>query len=112
MKIHSIAAATLCTILLAACNNNPEEAVSHFYAATQANDFEKALTYTNIAEEEREGVIDVLSEMGMVIHSFKVTTQQPLSTCTLSPPMHSTPTACPTTLKCLASSPATVGKSK
>ncbi len=72
MKIHAIAAATLCTILLAACNNNPEEAVNHFYAATQANDFEKALTYTNIAEEEREGVIDVLSEMGMVIHSFKV----------------------------------------
>lgn len=72
MKKNIFAAATLCTLFFVGCNNNPESVVEEFYKANKANDFEKALSYTNIAKEEREEVIDILSDMGMVIHEYKV----------------------------------------
>jgi len=73
MKKHTITIAAICTLFMAACSSSPEKVVDQFYTATQANDFEKAMSYTNIAKEEQAEVIDVLGNMGMVIHSFEVT---------------------------------------
>lgn len=72
MKKNIIAATVLCSLFFVGCNNSPESVVEEFYKANKANDFEKALSYTNIAKEERSEVIDILSEMGTVIHEYKV----------------------------------------
>lgn len=72
MKNRFIALTAICTLFFAACGNNLEKTVDNFYKATKDSDFEKAMTYTNVLPEERQQVIDVLSEMGMVIHEYKI----------------------------------------
>lgn len=74
-KITTLAIASL-AFAMAGCsngNNTPEKVVNNFYQATQNNEFSQAMEYTNMAEEEREQVISLLGETGMVIHDFKVT---------------------------------------
>jgi|GEM_PF-2039085 outer membrane lipoprotein SlyB len=73
MKKYTIAVATVCTLLLASCGNTPEKAVSDFYTANKANEFEKAMTFTDLPEEARPLVVAYLDSMGMVIHEFEVT---------------------------------------
>ena len=50
MKQYVIAMAAACTLFLASCGNSPEKVVTDFYTANKANDFEKAMTYTDLPE--------------------------------------------------------------
>ncbi len=52
--------------------NSPEKAVLNFYKASQKSDYPKALTYTNLSQESQEQAIQVMSQLGMVIHSYEV----------------------------------------
>lgn len=73
MKKISILLATFLAFTLTSCNNNsPEKVVSDFYQATQDYDIEKALTYTNLNEADRQQVSELIDQMGMVIHEYKV----------------------------------------
>jgi hypothetical protein len=74
MKKITILLSALLALSFIGCksNNTPEQVVLNFYQATQENDFHQALNYTNLAQEEQEQVIQVLDQMGMVIHSYNV----------------------------------------
>lgn len=73
-KITTLAVAAL-AIAMASCtnkDNTPEKVVNNFYQATQNNEFDKAMEYTNLAEEERAQVVEIIGNTGMVIHEFSV----------------------------------------
>jgi len=74
MKKITILLSALLAFSFIGCKNNntPEQVVLNFYKATQENEFKQALSYTNLAQEEQEQVIQVLDQMGMVIHSYEV----------------------------------------
>lgn len=74
MKKTTTLLAALIALSFIGCNrsNTPDQVVIDFYKATQENEFQKAMTYTNLAAEEQEQVIQVLDQMGMVIHDYKV----------------------------------------
>jgi len=74
MKKITILLSALVALSFIGCNrsNTPDKVVLNFYKATQENEFEKAMTYTNLADEEQDQVIQVLNQMGMVIHDYKV----------------------------------------
>jgi len=74
MKRITVLLSAIMAITLMGCSskNTPEQVVLNFYKATQENDFTKAMSYTNLAEEEQEQVIQVLDQMGMVIHEYSV----------------------------------------
>ena len=68
MKKHILALAALCALIVSSCGNSarravadntPEQVVTEYYTAVQANDFPKALSLSNISEE-------------VVVHNFKV----------------------------------------
>ena len=46
--------------------------VTEYYTAVQANDFPKALSLSNISEEERDLVSEILDSTQVVVHNFKV----------------------------------------
>ncbi len=73
MKKFTFAMAAACAFVLVSCGNTPEEAVNNFYTANKANEFEKAMTYTDLPDEARPLVVEFLDSMGMVIHDFEVT---------------------------------------
>ncbi len=74
MKKIAILFSALLMLSFLSCThkNTPDSVVTQFYQATQENNFQKAMTYTNLAQEEQEQVIQVLDQMGMVIHRFEV----------------------------------------
>jgi hypothetical protein len=72
MKKYTIALAAACALFLASCSNKPEEIVNDFYLANQSNDYEKALSYTDLPEEAQPQVIEYLESMGMVIHEYEI----------------------------------------
>lgn len=74
MKKTAILLSALMALSILGCKNNntPEQVVLNFYKATQDNEYRKAMTYTNLAEEEQDQVIQVLDQTGMVIHNFEV----------------------------------------
>ncbi len=74
MKKITILISAFMALSLLGCksSNTPEQVVLDFYKATQENDFLKAMSYTNLAKEEQDQVIQVLDQMGMVIHNFEV----------------------------------------
>lgn len=70
-------------VLLSACmafmfigcgtKNSPAGIVNGYFEATQAQDYETALTYTNLSEEDAAAWIEQIEGLGMVIHEFAVT---------------------------------------
>ena len=73
MKKTTILFTAILAILMAACNNNtPDRVVEKFYKATQAQDFEKALEYTNLEEPDRTYLATFLQNMEMVIYDYEV----------------------------------------
>ena len=74
MKKITILLSALMALSFSGCKNSntPEQAVLNFYQATQNNEYQQALTYTNLAPEEQEQVLQVLDQMGMVVHNFEV----------------------------------------
>ena len=74
MKKTAILLSALMALSILGCKNSntPEQVVLNFYKATQDNEYQKAMTYTNLAEEEQDQVIQVLDQTGMVIHNFEV----------------------------------------
>ncbi len=74
MKKIAILFSALLTLSIMGCKNTdtPEKVVVKFYQATQNNEFQEAMNYTNLAPEEQEQVIQVLDQMGMVIHRYEV----------------------------------------
>lgn len=73
MKRFTLGLSALMALALAACSssNTPENAVNNFYKATQNNDIEASLTYTNLPEERYEEVLEFLEQIGMVVVDFK-----------------------------------------
>jgi hypothetical protein len=81
MKKHILALAALCALIVSSCGNSarravadntPEQVVTEYYTAVQANDFPKALSLSNISEEERDLVSEILDSTQVVVHNFKV----------------------------------------
>lgn len=74
MKRIALVLCALLAFTLSSCGNKntPENAVENFYKASQANEQEKALEYTNLSEEDRQHVLEFVDQMGMVIHEYKV----------------------------------------
>ena len=69
MKKTIILFAALIAVTLASCSSDtPDKVVDKFYHATQAKDFSKALTYTNLTGPEKDVLIEYLQNMGMVIY--------------------------------------------
>lgn len=73
MKKTIILFAALIALAMASCSNDtPDQVVDKFYRATQVQDFEKALTYTNLNDEEKEVITEYLKNVGMAIHDYEV----------------------------------------
>lgn len=73
MKKTIILFAALIAVTLASCSSDtPDKVVDKFYHATQAKDFSKALTYTNLTGPEKDVLIEYLQNMGMVIYDYEV----------------------------------------
>ena len=73
MKKTILLFTALFALLATACSSDtPDQVVDKFYHATQANDYAKALSYTNLNDAEKEVLVEYLKNMGMVIHDYEV----------------------------------------
>lgn len=72
MKKPILVLCAACALFLISCGNNPEQVVDKYYHAVQANNFEEALSYSNIAEGERALVAEILDSSHVVVHRYKV----------------------------------------
>ena len=74
MKKTTILVTALIALFMAVgCKGNtPESVVNDFYTATQQNDYAKAMTFTTSSPKMSEVTIQILENMGMVIHHFEV----------------------------------------
>ena len=72
MKKRTLIIATLCVMLLAACSPKPGEVVEEYYKAVQAKDYNTALNYSNVTDDVRDVVIQLLDSSEVVVHNYKV----------------------------------------
>ena len=72
MKKRTLIIATLCVMLLAACGPKPGEVVEEYYKAVQAKDYNTALNYSNVTDDVRDVVIQLLDSSEVVVHNYKV----------------------------------------
>ena len=74
MKKTTILVTALIALFMAVgCKGNtPESVVNDFYTATRQNDYAKAMTFTTSSPQMSEVTIQILENMGMVIHHFEV----------------------------------------
>lgn len=73
MKKTIILLVSLLAIVVVGCSRKtPDQVVAQFYKATQAQDYKKALSYTNLEEPEKTQLINLLENMDMVIYDYEV----------------------------------------